>query len=78
MTTGLPIIGAGYGLPKSINIEKAIFKLNTYSDWDEKLETILNESRNSRTEKADYCKNFVLKNLSIESGFEKIIEIINY
>lgn len=76
MTTGLPIIGADYGLPKKIDIEKSIFRLNKLKDWEDKLENILQSNIVERKQKAEYAREFVLNNLSIENGYLEIIKLI--
>ncbi|MDG1841310.1 MAG: hypothetical protein P8I93_03070 [Crocinitomicaceae bacterium] len=76
MTTGLPIIGAGYGLPKKIDIERSIFKLNKLEDWEGKLENILQSNIVERKQKAEYAREFVLNDLSIENGYLEIIKLI--
>ena len=76
MTTGLPIIGADYGLPKKIDIEKSIFRLNKLEDWKDKLENILQSNIIERKQKAEYAREFVLNNLSIENGYREIIKMI--
>ena len=75
MTSGLPVIGANYGLPKNIDHEKSIFTLNSFEDWDQKLvELLLNE--NDRKEKAEYSKSFVKNELSIDKVFNTFLKII--
>ena len=76
MTTGLPIIGANYGLPKKINIEKSIFTLNSLEDWNNRFEEIVSSKAKLRKQKAEYARKFVLKELSIENGFNSILEFL--
>ena len=76
MTAGLPIIGASYGLPKKINIEKSIFSLNSLEDWNNRFEEIISSKAKLRKEKAEYARKFVLKELSIENGFNSILEFL--
>lgn len=75
MTSGLPVIGANYGLPKNIDHERSIFTLNSFEDWELKLDKLL-LNENDRKEKAEFSRSFVKEELSIEKAFNIFINII--